>query len=57
MAEASRYAAELSVHLKNAVNPNSGMLDFSRLNESIKKSGMSLSQYGDKLLTMGTQGK
>lgn len=57
LAEASRYAAELSMHLKNAVNPNSGMLDFSRLNESIKKSGMSLSDYGNKLLMLGPQGR
>lgn len=57
MAEASRYAAELSVHLRQATNPNTGMLDFSRLNESIKKSGMSLSTYGNQLLSMGVQGR
>lgn len=56
-AEASRYAAELQVHLQKAINPQSGMLDFARLNESIKKSGMSLSAYGDKLISLGPQGR
>jgi len=46
ISEAVASAAELSVHLKNATNVNTGNLDFSKLSTSLKKSGMTLSQYG-----------
>ena len=55
--EASRAAAELSVHLKNATNQQTGTLDFSKLNQSIKKSGTSLQQYGRTLQSLGPQGQ
>jgi hypothetical protein len=47
--KATVAAAELKVHLQNATNVKTGMLDFGKLNQSIKQSGMSLSQYGAKL--------
>ena len=55
--EASRAAAELSVHLKNATNQQTGTLDFSKLNQSIKQSGTSLQQYGRTLQSLGPQGQ
>lgn len=55
--DASRAAAELSVHLKNATNQQTGTLDFSKLNQSIKQSGTSLQQYGRTLQSLGPQGQ
>jgi hypothetical protein len=47
--QATVAAAELKVHLQNATNVKTGMLDFGKLNASIKQSSMSLSQYGAQL--------
>ena len=55
--QASQAAMELQTHLQNATNAVTGQLDFSKLNESIKKSGMSLEAYGDQLLRMGPAGQ
>ena len=37
--KASKAIAELKLHLKNATNVNTGNLDFTKLNESLNKSG------------------
>ena len=55
--DASRAVAELSIHLKNATNQQTGTLDFSKLNQSIKQSGTSLQQYGRTLQSLGPQGQ
>ena len=55
--DASRAAAELSIHLKNATNQQTGTLDFSKLNQSIKQSSTSLQQYGKTLQSLGPQGQ
>ena len=55
--KASRAAAELSVHLQQATNQKTGALDFSKLNQSIKKSGTSLQEYGRTLQSLGPQGQ
>ena len=49
--------AELQVHLKNATNINTGNLDFTKLNQSIQKSGTTLKQYGQTLQSLGPQGQ
>lgn len=55
--EAVHAAAQLKVHLQNAVNQNTGNLDFSKLSESLKSSGTSLQAYGDKLRSLGPAGQ
>jgi len=55
--DAIRAAAELKVHLQNAINTNTGNLDFSRLSESLKKSGTDLNVYGQKLRSLGPEGQ
>ena len=55
--QASKAAAELKVHLQNATNVKTGSLDFTKLNQSIKNSGSSLSQYAAKLQSIGTTGQ
>lgn len=55
--KASKAIAELKMHLKNATNVNTGTLDFTKLNESISKGGMTLQQYGDKLRSLGPAGQ
>ena len=50
-------AAELKAHLQNATNVKTGTLDFGRLNQSLKASGTSLSQYAAKLQSIGPQGQ
>ena len=54
---ATTAAAELKVHLQNAMNVNTGVLDFGKLNNSIKQSGMTLSEYGAKLQSLGPKGQ
>ena len=49
--------AELKVHLQAATNVNTGKLDFSKLNHSLKQSGTTLSEYGQKLRSLGPQGQ
>ena len=55
--KASAAALDLQIHLKNAVNQDTGKLDFARFNESIKKSGNSLNAYADTLRKLGPQGE
>lgn len=57
LVKASHAAAELKVHLKNATNVETGALDFSKLNQSITKSGQSLSSYASQLQKLGPQGQ
>lgn len=54
---AVKAATELQIHLKNATNVKTGNLDFAKLNQSIKQSGMTLEQYGMKLRSIGPQGQ
>jgi hypothetical protein len=55
--KASIAAAELKTHLTNATNVKTGSLDFSKLNQSISKSGKSLSDYANQLNRLGPEGK
>lgn len=55
--EASKAAAELKIHLQNATNIQSGTLDFSKLNQSIKQSGYTLADYGQMLKSLGPTGQ
>ena len=55
--QASTAAAELKAHLNQAMNTKTGNLDFAKLNQSIKKSGMSLQEYSQKLLAIGPNGQ
>lgn len=57
MREASDAVAQLGVHLRNATNVNTGVLDFTKLNDSLKRSGVTLSQYGDQLRKLGPAGQ
>jgi TP901 family phage tail tape measure protein len=43
--------------LDNATNVNTGKLDFGKLTSSLKKSEMSLADYGAKLQSLGPQGQ
>jgi phage-related tail fiber protein len=56
MQQASTAAMELKTHLQNATNVKTGALDFTKLNQSIQKSNMSISQYGQSLLKLGPAG-
>ena len=55
--EAANAAAQLKMHLQNATNVKTGTLDFGRLNQSLQQSGVTLSQYASKLLSIGPQGR
>ena len=55
--QASDAALELQTHLKNAMNPQTGTLDFTKLNTSIQKSGTSLAEYGRRLQQLGPAGQ
>ena len=55
--EATLAAADLKAHLQNATNVNTGTLDFSKLSQSLKQSGISLSEYAGKLQAIGPQGQ
>lgn len=57
MTEASKAASQLSTHLKLATNVETGKLDLSKLNQSLKASGMTLQDYGAKLNAIGAQGQ
>ena len=57
MLKATHAAAELKMHLQNATNVNTGTLDFSKLNQSLKSSGVSLQQYATQLQSLGPQGQ
>jgi uncharacterized protein YpuA (DUF1002 family) len=55
--EAITATAELSARLKQATNVNTGNLDFSKFNNSLKQSGQSLTQYGQQLQKLGPTGQ
>lgn len=55
--EAVKSAAELQVHLNKAINTNTGNLDFSKLSESLHKSGKNLEDYGKQLRDLGPAGQ
>ena len=55
--EASIAAAELKVHLDKAVNTDTGNLDFSKLNQSLKISNKTLDDYAKTLQEIGPEGK
>ena len=57
MVKASHAAAELKVHLQNATNVKTGTLDFGKLNQSLKKSKVTLGQYATQLQSLGPQGQ
>jgi hypothetical protein len=39
------------------MNPKTGSLDFSKLNQSLQKSGVSLTTYANKLKQIGPEGE
>ena len=55
--QASAAALNLSVHLKNALNQDTGRLDFAKLNQSLKKSGTTLDAYANKIRNLGPEGE
>ena len=57
MKEASTAARELSIHLNNAFNANTGKLDLSKLNKSLKTSSTNVTELSTKLLNAGAQGQ
>lgn len=48
---------ELKNHLQQATNVDTGRLDFSKFNASLKKSGKTLASYGETLLSLGSEGE
>ena len=54
---ASQSVAELKGHLEAAVNVDTGQIDFSKLNQSLKSSGQTLETYAKTLINMGPQGQ
>ena len=48
---------QLQIHLQNAVNVNTGKLDLSKFNRSLKMSKTSLSQYSASLISLGPAGQ
>lgn len=56
MRQASAAAKELSVHLSNAFNANTGKLDLTKFNKSLQNSQTSVTVLSSKLLQAGTVG-
>lgn len=54
---ASVAAIKLRENLQNAINIDTGRLDLSKFNHEMKKSGMSLKQYRDALVSLGPTGQ
>ena len=54
--EAQVAAKQLGETLKSSFNADSGKLDLTKFTQQLKSSGMSLSEYGNKLSMLGTQG-
>ena len=57
LTEASAAAAQLKTHIQNAMNTNTGKLDLSKFNQSLKQSGMSINQYRQALSQAGSAGQ
>lgn len=55
--QASYAAAELKVHLEQAMNQHTGSLDFSKLSQSLKQNNISLSEYAEKIRNIGPEGQ
>ena len=55
--KAIHATAELKTHLEAATNVNTGKLDFTKLTQSIKKSGKSLDEYASHLASLGPTGQ
>ena len=55
--EAIAATAELSTRLQQATNVNTGNLDFSKFNNSLKQSGQNLQSYAQQLQKLGPQGQ
>ena len=55
--QASYAAAELKVHLDQAMNQRTGSLDFSKLSQSLKQNNISLSEYAEKIRSIGSEGQ
>lgn len=55
--EASAAAKELSYHLNQALDTNTGKLDLSKLNTSLQKGATSVTALSNKLLQAGTVGQ
>jgi hypothetical protein len=53
---ASVAAIKLRENLQNAINVDTGRLDLSKFNHEMEKSGMSLKQYRDALVSLGPTG-
>lgn len=54
--DAVKAAQELEMHLSKAVNVDTGKLDLTRLNSSLKQSNQTLQQYAARLTSFGTEG-
>ena len=54
---ASIAAIKLRENLQNAINVDTGRLDLSKFNHEMEKSGMSLKQYRDALVSLGPTGQ
>lgn len=55
--QASQAAKELSIHLNNAFNVNTGKLDLHLLNKSLSSSSQSLRSLSSSLLNVGSTGQ
>ena len=55
--EGSEYALQLSANLKKATNINTGKLDLTKFNKELSKSGISINEYAQKLISIGPEGK
>lgn len=54
---ASAAAIKLRENLQSAINVDTGRLDLSKFNHEMEKSGMSLKQYRDALISLGPAGQ
>lgn len=57
IAQAAQAARQLQIHLQSAVNQDTGKLNLTQFNASLRQSGLSLSQLSNQLLAAGTQGQ
>ena len=55
--EATRNAALLQTQLQKAVNANTGKLDLTKFNDSLRESGMSLDRYQQSFAKVGSAGQ
>jgi hypothetical protein len=54
--EAKMAAKDLGMMLEQSFNADIGKLDLNKFNSSLKKSGMSLTDYGNKMAMLGKEG-